>query len=118
MELYKLTISCPKIMTASQTHQTWLENVFKNTLVEYYVRRITSTKPTITRTEEGPVFKVDKIDKQQITKTQTFIEGEFKKSISASDGLRQVILPKDLVVKVETNFDELVKKLPELKGIF
>lgn len=105
-------------MTASQTHQTWLKNVFKSALVEYYVRRITSTKPTITTTEEGPVFEVDNIDKQQITKAQTFIENEFKKSIFASDGLRQAILPKDLVVKVESNFDELVKKLPELKGIF
>jgi hypothetical protein len=121
MKTFKLQISYPSIVKAPEFSQVWLENIFGMTLIQKFIERFKFRHKIIKAPNKGPVLVVYDIKEEDLNINvdklkeliMTTIEKAFNNSL-----LQQHIDKTDVRITLEPDFDELIKKLPELEGIF
>jgi hypothetical protein len=116
MDLYELQISFPKIMNAPEQPRIWLENIFLAELNKAFLNRF-DLKYEVVVTDEGPTLKIFNIEAHLMDTIESYVILRIKNMFSSSAILKYVTI-QDIKVVKKRNFDELVKKLPELEGIF
>jgi hypothetical protein len=117
METFNLEISYPLIIKAPQQVQLWLENIFKMQLVSKMLSRFSSNHYIVYTEDKGPVLNAKSIQEQDLNFILKNVIPLIDSAINRSS-INKYISKADAKVNITSNFDELVKKLPELKGIF
>jgi hypothetical protein len=121
MKTFKLQISYPSIVKAPEFSQVWLENIFGMTLIEKFIERFNFRHEIVKTTDKGPVLVVYDIKEEDlkinVDKLKELIMTTIERALNNSS-LQRHIDKTDVRITLESNFDELVKKLPELEGIF
>lgn len=117
METFNLQLSCPLILSAPQLAQIWLKNIFNSGLNQALLKRYGLQHKITNDDENGPVLVVYNINEQDFDKILNSLLFNISKQISPSQ-IQQYISAEDIQIEKKRNFDELIKKLPELKGIF
>jgi hypothetical protein len=121
MKTFKLEISYPSIVKAPEFSQVWLENIFGMTLIEKFIERFKFSHKIIKTTDKGPVLVVYDIKEEDlkinVDKLKELIMSTIENHFSGS-AINKYITKTDVRITLESNFDELIKKFPELEGIF
>ena len=116
MNLYELQISFPKIINAPEPPRSWLKNIFLQTLIETYLNRH-NLNHEVVMTDKGPTLKIFKIEEHTVDYIKSYVVNRINALFSSSSILKYINM-KDIQIIKKRNFDELVKKLPELEGVF
>ena len=103
---------------ADQIHRKYLEAVYNLRMVQGFLKRFGLTGNIKQSETEGPVFIVSNIPKQDLEIIERNVVHQINQTVESSNGLRKYISPKDIKIEKKSNYDELIKRLPELEGIF
>lgn len=103
---------------ADQTHRKYLEAVYNLNLTRLFLKRFELTGNIKQSETEGPVFIVSNIPEQDLEIIERNVVHQINQAVESSNGLRKYISPKDIKIQKKSNYDELIKRLPELEGIF
>lgn len=117
MKRFNLQLSCPLILSAPQLAQIWLKNIFNSGLNQALLKRYGLQYKITNDNENGPVLVVYDINEQDVDKISNSLLSTISRQISPSQ-IQQYISVEDIQFKKSSNFDELIKKIPELNGIF
>ena len=121
MKTFKLQISYPSITKAPEFYQVWLKNIFSMTPVQKFIEQFKFRHKIIKTPNKGPVLVVYDIKEEDLNTNvdnlKELIMTTIEKSFNISS-LRQHIDKTDVQITLEPDFDKLIKKLPELEGIF
>ena len=121
MKTFKLQISYPSIVKAPEQAQIWLENILGMTLVKKFIERFNFRHEIIKTTDKGPVLIIYDIKEEDlkinVEKLKELIMTTIENPFSGS-AINRYINKTDVRITLESNFDELIKKFPELEGIF
>lgn len=117
MKTFNLKISCPSIIPAPQQAHVWLENIFNSGLNRAMINRLNLQTDSFRDERSGVVFIIKAIKEEDYEKLFHFVKHNiFRLMVDSS--VTKYISENDIKFEKSSNFDELVKKLPELKGIF
>ena len=121
MKTFKLEISYPSIIKAPKQAQIWLENILDMTLVKKFIERFNFRHEIVKTTDKGPILIIYDIREEDgkinLDKFKELVLTTLTNAIERSS-ISNYINKSDMRITLESNFDELIKKLPELKGIF
>ena len=101
-----------------QTHINYLEAAYNRHLVRLFLNRFGLTGKIKQSENEGPIFIVSDVPEQDFQTIQTNIVHQINQTVDDSNALRKYISSKDIKIEKKSNYDELIKRLPELEGIF
>ena len=121
MKTFKLEISYPSIIKAPDQAQIWLENILGMTLVKKFIERFNFRHTIIKTPDRGPILIIYDITEEDVKinldKFKELVLTTIERSFDGS-AINKYINKTDVRITLEPDFDELIKKLPELKGIF
>jgi hypothetical protein len=103
---------------ADQTHIGYLEATYNSHMVRLFLKRFGLTGKIEQSENEGPVFIVPNILEQDFETIQRNIVHMINQTVDASNRLRTYISSKDIKIEKKSNYEELIKRVPELEGIF
>jgi hypothetical protein len=118
MKTFNITISYPQIKKASTEYHSMLRAVYNASVVQKLLGRLDLKGEIKESDNQGPLFIILNVPEQNVNAVETNVIGWFGNQIDSSHGLRQFISSKNVKIVKESNFDKMIKKLPELEGIF
>jgi hypothetical protein len=117
MKKYDLIISYPAIRGAGPDEHKMLVAVYNCTMTRILLSRFGLTGRVVSK-EKQPIFIVSDVMEQDIEKIERNVVHQFNQLIDSSHKLKPYISSHDVNVQKKDNFEDVIKRLPELEGIF
>jgi hypothetical protein len=118
MKTFELTFSFPPIHKAPHETQEILRKYYNYSIVTGILKRHNLNGTIIESDKKGPLFLVSDVLEHEVDGIERNMRGSLRQLIGDSNALKVFIKADDLQIDKKSNYDELIKKLPELEGIF